>query len=150
MKALTVWQPWATLIVLGLKKIETRRRKTRIRGRIAVHAALRPPDPEIINALMRMPGVADVLLEYFKYGFPLGEIVGNARLADCCPIDELYDTRYATHKEMRLGDWTEGRFGWIMESPVLFDDPIPAAGRQGFWNWEPGIPQIKPIPHESR
>ena len=43
MKALTIYQPYAFAVVSGLKRCETRRRRTNIRGRIAVHAAKGTP-----------------------------------------------------------------------------------------------------------
>lgn len=42
MKALTLWQPWATLVALGVKTIETRSWSTSYRGPLAIHAATRP------------------------------------------------------------------------------------------------------------
>ena len=42
MKALTIWQPWASLLVSGQKKYETRSWATAYRGPIAIHAAMRP------------------------------------------------------------------------------------------------------------
>lgn len=41
MKALTIWQPWATAIAIGAKRIETRSWETHYRGPIAIHAAAR-------------------------------------------------------------------------------------------------------------
>jgi activating signal cointegrator 1 len=40
-KAISLWQPWATLIALGEKKFETRSWLTNYRGQIAIHAAKR-------------------------------------------------------------------------------------------------------------
>ncbi len=39
MKALTLWQPWATLVAMEVKKIETRCWTTKYRGELAIHAA---------------------------------------------------------------------------------------------------------------
>lgn len=38
-KAISLWQPWATLVAVGAKTIETRNRRTSNSGRIAIHAA---------------------------------------------------------------------------------------------------------------
>jgi hypothetical protein len=43
MKALTVWQPWASLMTIGAKEFETRGWPTNYRGKIAIHAAAKPP-----------------------------------------------------------------------------------------------------------
>jgi hypothetical protein len=137
MKAITVRQPWAALLVLGLKRIETRGWKTNIRERIAVHAAAGPPDPRAVAGLTLIPRFAEILRPYVKDGFPLGCVLGSVFLADCLPIDELCGTRYATYAEVAAGDWRPGRFGWIMENPVLFETPFRQAGSQGFWEWRP-------------
>lgn len=42
MKAISLWQPWASLIAAGVKSIETRGWPTNYRGQIAIHAAKRP------------------------------------------------------------------------------------------------------------
>ena len=47
MKALTLWQPWASLIAVGAKTIETRSWSTKYRGPLAIHAAKRRPDTEM-------------------------------------------------------------------------------------------------------
>lgn len=40
---------------------------------------------------------------------------------------------------MLFGDFTRGRYAWILENPVMFEKPIPAMGSQGFWNWNEGV-----------
>lgn len=55
MKALTIWQPWASLLVSGQKKYETRSWATAYRGPIAIHAAMRPVR-RTIDALARRQG----------------------------------------------------------------------------------------------
>src|SRR5258708_5270609 len=48
-KALTLWQPWASLIAVGAKTIETRSWSTSYRGPLAIHAAKRKPDTELLE-----------------------------------------------------------------------------------------------------
>ncbi len=123
MRAITLWQPWAQLVVLGLKKVETRHWPTKVRGLIAIHAALRRPD-------MRFPATDTAPL-------PLGAVVGLAELTDCVPIEELYGGGFDTPTERAYGGWAKGRYGWILANPRLFAAPVPARGRQGFWTWIP-------------
>ena len=40
------------------------------------------------------------------------------------------------HQELDFGDYSLGRYGWILKDPVLFDTPIPAKGRLGLWEWD--------------
>src|SRR6202030_3531482 len=47
MKTLTLTQPWATLVALGAKRIETRSWRTSYRGPLAIHAAKRMPKAAI-------------------------------------------------------------------------------------------------------
>ena len=124
MRALSLWQPWAQLIVLGEKMVETRSWHTNVRGVIAVHAAKRRPDKTF--------GIADL---------PLGAVVGTVEILDCLPIEKLYGSEYDTARERSYGDWTRGRYGWILGNPRLFEQAISAAGHQGFWRWHE--PEIK-------
>ncbi len=140
MKAITIWQPWAQLIVFGEKKIETRSWQTKVRGTIAIHAAKK----DCFSLMKSLPLKEQ---EYFEeaqvYNYydgemcvPLGAIIGTVDLVDCLSIEELMLTTYAIKKEIIFGDWAEGRFGWVLENPIQFDTPIPVNGHQGFWNWK--------------
>src|SRR5262245_47216191 len=89
MKAITLTQPWATLVAIGEKRIETRSWSTRYRGRIAIHAAKAFPlgaqelcydDP--FHSAICGAGVGDG-----PWALPRGAIVATARLVDCLPID---------------------------------------------------------------
>jgi hypothetical protein len=42
MKAITLWQPWATLLAVGCKHMETRSWPTKYRGEILIHASKKP------------------------------------------------------------------------------------------------------------
>ena len=137
MKAITVWQPWATLLATGQKYNETRSWRTKYRGEIYIHAA----KTDRSGILLHIP-VEE--LEYFqnagvtKGNLPTGAIIGKANLVDCFQIDEAYrrKLRRENPAELAFGDYTIGRYAWVMADPVLFDKPIPASGKQGLWNWE--------------
>jgi hypothetical protein len=58
---------------------------------------------------------------------PLGEVVATATLADVVPVDQLDADPY--------GDFTPGRFGWVLDDIERLDPSIPATGRQGLWTW---------------
>lgn len=136
-KVITLWQPWARLLVLGEKKIETRSWNTNIRGETLIHASSKS-----LKYLLQEPYLSDVTYDILSYcpdlnidDLPLGAIIGSVNIIDCVPIEKLFGTEYDTPKERAFGDWSPGRFGWIMNNNVLFDKPIPAKGHQGFWNW---------------
>jgi hypothetical protein len=144
MKAISLWQPWASLIVSGAKKIETRSWNTNIRGRVAIHASQKRDRMSL--EMMDTPEFQDGLKVYDTSGrgkvwisdiaLTFGCIVGTVEIIDSLPIHELIGTKYDIPRERAFGDWREGRWGWILQNPILFKKPIPAKGAQGFWIWE--------------
>lgn len=141
MKAITVWQPWAQLLAEGKKHEETRSWRTNYRGEILIHAAKADHSGILLHLPMKV-------LEHFQRAgatsrqLATGAIIGKAKLTDCRLIDESYNkfVRTLCPAEYAFGDFTVGRYAWVMEEPVLFDKPIPAAGKQGLWNWEGELP----------
>lgn len=130
-KAITLWQPWATLVLLGLKRYETRSWPTSYRGPLVIHAAARPVqqeecNPEIIEALQ-------------KAGFdslaslPLGVGLCVVTLADCIPTEEAL--QFIGGQERAFGNYAVGRFAWKLEDRWPFPKPIQARGFQGLWEW---------------
>lgn len=146
MKAITVWQPWASLLATGKKHIETRSWRTNYRGEILIHAAKKPYSQiELIIPREDRKLIEDALrLRYidWKERVPTSVIVGKANLVNCVLIDETTAELIKEQHpdEYAFGDFTPGRYAWVMESPVLFKEPIPAKGKQGLWNWEGEIP----------
>ena len=121
MKALTIWQPWASLLASGRKKYETRSWATSYRGPIAIHAAKRP-----VRQTIDAPGELDHL--------PTGAVVGTALLTRCNLITEEFVAKL-TPMERALGDFTLGRYAWEFHGRVPADTPVPAKGMQGLWEW---------------
>lgn len=146
MKAITVWQPWASLLATGKKHIETRAWRTNYRGEILIHAAKKPysqvelmiprEDRKLIENALRLKYID------WKERVPTSVIVGKANLVNCVLIDETTSELIKEQHpdEYAFGDFTPGRYAWVMESPVLFKEPIPAKGKQGLWNWEGEVP----------
>jgi len=135
MRTISLWQPWAQLVVIGAKGVETRGWSTKVRGRVAIHAS----KADHSGILLHIPMSE---LRFFQEAGvtghpepPLGAVVGTVEIYDCQPIEKLYGSRHDTPKERAFGDWTPGRFGLLLREPVLFDKPVPARGAQGFWNW---------------
>lgn len=140
MKALTIWQPWASLLVIGAKLYETRSWATTYRGPIAIHAAKRPVR-RTIDALAA--GNEWDTLERFESLFhglgalgqlSTGAIVGKAILVGCNLIDEAFVAKL-TPQERALGDFALGRYAWEFQNMVPVDPPVPAKGMQGLWEW---------------
>lgn len=143
MKAITIWQPWASLLVSGQKKYETRSWATSYRGPIAIHAAKRSVC-RTIDALAE--GDFWETLALFERLFPgpgelvqlsTGAIVGKAILTRCNLIDEAFVAKL-TPQERALGDFTMGRYAWEFQEMVRVDPPVLAKGMQGLWEWRAG------------
>ena len=139
MKAFTVYQPYAFAIVAGLKHYETRPRRTSIRGRVAVHAGKRDAWRTGLLESGDMPEVERVLAEVQGAGnraarLEYGAVIGTVEIVDCVPVENLVDS--LDDRERILGDYSPGRFAWVLENPIMFDEPFPARGKQGWWNWD--------------
>lgn len=129
---ITLWQPWASLIFTRDKRHETRGFPfpAKYAGRtIAIHAA------KAIPSVIPM-GVELLCEREFGAGgrwreeLPRGAILGTARLvhaistdqADPDPIDRM------------CGDWSPGRYAWLLDDVRRLRDPIDARGKQGWWS----------------
>lgn len=145
MKALSIWQPWASLLAYGVKKYETRSWATNYRGPIAIHAAKKWPS-DVFGMLIQADNT-DTLFALYKAietagydphddaSMPLGAIVATAELVDCRPITRQLIAEQ-TGTELLLGDWREGRFAWEFRNMRMLPEPVPTKGHQGLWNWE--------------
>src|SRR4051812_31769631 len=137
MKALTIRQPWAALIMAGSKDVENRVRPTSFRGRLAIHAGLRFADitsdsitsdsitsdsitsDSIVAAAGAELGIpADAVMT-----LPRGVIVGTVELHDC---------RRDSDSPWALPD----RWHWLVHDPEPLAEPVPATGRLGLWTWD--------------
>jgi hypothetical protein len=126
MKAITLTQPWATLVVSGRKAFETRSWPTALRERVAIHAA------------KSMPGYARQAALDFGFdpnALPRGAVIGEVTLQECVPTEEAL--HWISRNEIPLGDYSPGRFAWGLIAPTEYPTPIPATGSLGFWEWLP-------------
>lgn len=159
MKAITILQPWASLIPRGAKKIETRSWPTKYRGPIAIHAGkqwemyrreitYREP---FHSALW--PNMSKEELALNGYGrtklLPVGAVIAIADLADCLQVSAVFnepitgnpfaaileDGTNVSGNEFIFGDYSIGRYAWILEN-VHAIKPVPAKGMQRLWEWE--------------
>lgn len=156
-KALSLWQPFSQLYVLGLKRVETRSRRTNHRGLLAIHAT-KAVLGNITDIPRQLPEAWEALQPYItdspgwiddNHRLPFGAVVGTVNITACVPIEQLYGTEYDTPQERAFGDWSPGRYGWIAENPMAFDCPEPARGMQGIWMWEPPKRIARMYPKET-
>jgi len=163
MRVISLHQPWATLMALGFKTIETRGYGTKCRGQLAIHAAKTIP-AYAVDAIRNNRTIREILLRAYppedghavlgfpKKSLPLGKILCVVSLDGCvemkvnsigqgqlCNWDEM--KRYASPSaqltiEWDLGNWADGRYAWITSNLRHLKNPIEASGKQGFWNYD--------------
>ena len=141
MKAITLTQPWASLVAIGAKKIETRSWSTHYRGPIAIHAAKGFPKwakefagSRMVLDLMR-PHVRDDM-PYLDQ-LPLGCVIATANMVRCVTTEVITaHIQPFTEQEYALGDYLPRRFGFLLEDVVRLDEPIPAKGALSLWDWD--------------
>lgn len=129
-KALSLWQPWASLVARGVKRHETRGWATPYRGPIAIHAAKTldragAPERLCLSALG---------LDWSR-DCPLGAIVAVADLTDCLAAASVAEA--VTRADHAAGNFAPGRFAWRLDNVRALTRPIPLTGRQGLFNWMP-------------
>jgi len=144
MKALSLTQPWATLIAIGAKRIETRSWSTRYRGPIAIHASKSMPlgcrafayaDPA-----GRVLNDAGILLGGDCRDLPKGAIVAVATLTGIERTETILGmSQGLLRHEIEFGDYSRGRFGWVLSDVVPLLKPVPATGALGLWDVPPQI-----------
>ena len=133
MKALSLLQPWASLVVTGAKKLETRSWTTGYRGELLIHAstgkagallAAEPPFSKYIHDFAQLP---------------FGAIIGQVVLTDIVRIEHLQFPDAMLNKltleEKAFGDYAYGRYAWVMEEPIQFPRPIFMKGTLGLWEY---------------
>ena len=138
MKALTLYQPWASLLAAGVKQIETRPRPWHYQGPVAIHAALRPVTPDELARwkVLALRLACGELMGLIAGPLPLGAVGGIVQMTECRRMTQAW-IEEIPELERACGDWRPGRYGYRMEAPQLLHQPVPARGRQGVWNWEP-------------
>lgn len=152
MKAITVLEPWASLIACGAKKIETRSWETKYRGKIAIHAGMqwRENQKDLIEtqpfkrSLMTPPDEyrPNTLWQSVRDKETLGKVIAIADLVDCLEVvlgrdsNKVYlaDQSVVSADEVSFGNYPIGGYAWLLEN-VQPIDPLPAKGQQRIWNW---------------
>lgn len=161
MRVLTLTQPWASLVALGAKRIETRGWSTNYRGPLAIHAGagLGPVGGPIglLRLLDNEPFLSALLPAYGHthghrcidtHRLPYGAIVAVVTLVDCRPHDADKDPEFNTHysvgyrdahgqyvavssHEEAFGQWAPSRYAWLLADVRPLREPVPCRGAQG-------------------
>ena len=125
MRALTLWQPWASIVASGVKLIENRpwAPPAKLLGeRIAIHAGMRwdqPSDDKYME--LRWPG--DPV--YLRGEVPQGAVIATARVERFArSVSEIPDDQHR---------WFFGPFCWVLADVNALERPIECPGRQRVW-----------------
>ena len=129
MKVLSLTEPYATLIAIGKKKIETRSWKTNYRGELYIHASSTAISKQDRNNPELMSLVNSDQMNY-------GNIICRCELVDCIEMtDEFIEKVKQNEIEYITGLYENGRYAWILEDITILDKPIRAKGHLGIWNY---------------
>ncbi|ONK72306.1 uncharacterized protein A4U43_C04F17960 [Asparagus officinalis] len=137
---LTMHQPWASLLVHGIKRIEGRSWPSPITGRLWIHAASKVPEPETIKAMedfyreiYAVNGITDIK---FPEHYPVSRLLGCVEVVGCLKCEELVSWE-AVPESVRLEGLTN--FCWLCEQPQKLMVPFEMRGYQGVYNLEKRI-----------
>jgi predicted DNA-binding transcriptional regulator AlpA len=149
-RAISLHQPWASLVALGIKRYETRSWSTKFRGKLLICSAKKKyvPDISFVNKVFDLKDVRQfdrtrldfigTNTEYVEF-LPLGKILCVTDLVDCLKMES-----YPKHKENIIledvpeleqlcGDWQAVRYAWELANLMTLPKPIPIKGKQGLW-----------------
>jgi hypothetical protein len=144
MKAISLWQPYASAMAIGAKRYETRHwsaPKSIIGRRIAIHAAkaTRPRDrnskvvdlkasfEDILDECFESRAIFETCLDLSFDHLPFGCVVCTGVLKACHRVEGLQISAI----ERRWGNYLPGRFAWEFTDMVKLAAPVPFIGRQG-------------------
>ncbi|MDD3187466.1 MAG: ASCH domain-containing protein [Bacilli bacterium] len=125
MKALTIKEPWASLIIMGYKKYEFRTWKTKYRGKILIHTSQNFEKGYVKT--------------FEKYNLKLksGYIIGEAVLTDCILVDKEMNDKLVKEDIFVYGNSDHtGIYAWKLENVITYNQPTKAKGKLGIWNYE--------------
>lgn len=151
-KAISLWEPWATLVRLKAKLFETRSWKRSYKGPLLICASTKVVPLYMVEHLLCNPvfwevlrplGIPAVLYQGFgkfectpkswktivdHYLFP-GKAVALANLVSY----HATQTLYLSEQEKLFGDYSPGRFAWRLDdiTPIV---PVPVTGKQGLFD----------------
>jgi hypothetical protein len=139
-KILTLWQPYASLVMAGIKPWETRDWSTNHRGTVLIHAgsrwtrAMAKDAAELVDQLsallpLHMALEWEALLALDVGRWPRGAVLGRVRLTDCITCPASAPTPFNAVDDL-VGDHSPGRQAWRFVEPERLLQPIEWPGGQ--------------------
>ena len=139
MKALSIKQPWASLIAHGIKDIENRTWKTNFRGRIFIHASAK--EAGRIAKLINGPQL-DFLMSRSKFShldtsLIKSAIIGEVDIIDCVINHPSIWAEKGFEYASVDGHGYKEVYNWVLANPVLYEKPIlNVKGKLSFWEFD--------------
>lgn len=138
MHAISLWQPWASALVAGIKPDETRHwllpPPQKLSHRVAIHAA-----KKLVNEVTAE--LDAIISKHFgknwRETLPRGALIGSVSFGRCLPCDAVLRAK-RPREHLALGDYADGRFAWEAHLPEKWT-PAPYSGRQGFFLLPHGV-----------
>ena len=131
MKVLSLTEPFATLIKIRKKFVETRSWSTKYRGELYIHASMTKMKKCDSENKELMSLIENISLNY-------GDIICKCKLVDCIYMTKEYveDMKKNNYQEYICGIYEEGRYAWILDDIQILEKPIKAKGQLGIWNYD--------------
>lgn len=139
MKVLSLLQPWATLVILGVKQYEVRSWKTGHRGPLLIHASARKPSRRERLFFEKAEYFKDYIenMDYLPYGALIGKV----------ELEAIYETTWLvqnleTHplhnwqREFAFDDYSPRRFAWKLAHAQKLAYGLPVKGSLGLWEYK--------------
>jgi activating signal cointegrator 1 len=141
-KSITLIQPYATLITLEEKQIETRGWPVNFKGKLAIHAG-----KKIDIEACRKPRIKAILEKHgimIPEKLPTGCVLSICNLFDCVQMQYSSDARHniivsgykLSDQEYDFGCYEHGRWAWILANVRKLESPVPAVGKLKLWDFE--------------
>lgn len=157
-RVLSMWQPWASLLVAGIKQVESRGRNTEFRGEFLVHATQSLPktgydiylrDEEFrryVNDFLQLGEIKPLSCRDLLKLLPTGAIIGSANLVESLPSWDLKERWEEAgrlidwEREFVLGNHGSHRFAWLCKEHKRFEYHTPVKGCQSIlWSLPDGF-----------
>lgn len=130
MKVLSLKEPFATLIKNNVKFIETRSWKTDYRGELYIHSSKSKIEKSVYKR-------KELLKLFDENELSYGYIMCKCDLVDCIKITKEYQEEIKNNypEQYICGDFTVGRYAWILKNIEPLKETIPAKGKLYIWNY---------------
>ena len=123
MKAITIKQPWANLIIDGYKEYEFRSWKTKYRGKILIHAGM-STDKKYLETFSE-----------YNLECTAGAIIGEAEIVDCILVDEKFNEELVKENHKVYSGNNVGYYAWKLENIKKYKEPKYCKGKLSLWDY---------------